>query len=246
MIAIVCVAGRPGTGPVIGAAFGVTLARAQGGDETAFACLFRDVQPALLRYLQVLTLEAEDVASDTWLQVVRGLPGFRAAAGISILAAYADVLPTPVQQLAHAAAQRRPRTTAASGCPWRRRPAPQRPAGVRGAETIAENPTASSPVRSAPPAHRTPGPVTGTSRPAAWPARPTRRRTQRPIRASTTPRCEPSLGLSRKPRYGRPGRPPRRTGHGRALHRADTVQPLRDWTHPALAIAFSSTPGQTG
>jgi RNA polymerase sigma-70 factor, ECF subfamily len=62
---------------VIGAAFGVTLARAQGGDETAFACLFRDVQPALLRYLHVLTLEADDVASDTWLQVVKGLPGFR-------------------------------------------------------------------------------------------------------------------------------------------------------------------------
>jgi RNA polymerase sigma-70 factor, ECF subfamily len=70
-------AARPDTGPVIGAAFGVTLARAQGGDEIAFGCLFRDVQPALLRYLQVLTLEAEDVASDTWLQVVRGLPDFR-------------------------------------------------------------------------------------------------------------------------------------------------------------------------
>jgi RNA polymerase sigma-70 factor, ECF subfamily len=70
-------AARPDTGPVIGAAFGVTLARAQGGDETAFACLFRDVQPALLRYLRVITPEAEDVASDTWLQVVRGLAGFR-------------------------------------------------------------------------------------------------------------------------------------------------------------------------
>ena len=64
---------------MIGAAFGVTLARAQGGDESAFACLFRDVQPALLRYLHVIVpgTEAEDVASDTWLQVVRGLAGFR-------------------------------------------------------------------------------------------------------------------------------------------------------------------------
>jgi hypothetical protein len=70
-------AARPDTEPVIGAAFGVTLARAQGSDGTAFACLFRDVQPALLRYLQVLTLEAEDVASDIWLQVVRGLADFR-------------------------------------------------------------------------------------------------------------------------------------------------------------------------
>jgi len=62
---------------VIGAAFSVTLASAQGGDEIAFACLFRDVQPALLRYLHVITPEAEDVAGDTWLQVVKGLPGFR-------------------------------------------------------------------------------------------------------------------------------------------------------------------------
>jgi RNA polymerase sigma-70 factor (ECF subfamily) len=69
--------GRLDTRPVIGAAFGVTLASAQGGDETAFACLFRDIQPALLRYLHVITPEAEDVAGDTWLQVVKGLPRFR-------------------------------------------------------------------------------------------------------------------------------------------------------------------------
>jgi RNA polymerase sigma-70 factor, ECF subfamily len=62
---------------VIGAAFGVVLARAQAGEEAAFACLFRDVQPGLLRYLRVITPEAEDVASDTWLQVVTGLTGFR-------------------------------------------------------------------------------------------------------------------------------------------------------------------------
>jgi RNA polymerase sigma-70 factor (ECF subfamily) len=62
---------------VIGEAFGVTLARAQAGDEAAFACIFRDVQPALLRYLRVIAPEAEDVAGDTWLQVVAGLAGFR-------------------------------------------------------------------------------------------------------------------------------------------------------------------------
>jgi len=62
---------------VIGAAFGVVLARAQAGDEAAFARLFRDVQPGLLRYLRVITPEAEDVASDTWLQVVTGLTGFQ-------------------------------------------------------------------------------------------------------------------------------------------------------------------------
>jgi RNA polymerase sigma-70 factor (ECF subfamily) len=66
------------TGPMIGAAFGVTLADAQLGEEAAFACLFRDVQPALLRYLAIMAPEAaDDVAAETWLQVVVGLPGFR-------------------------------------------------------------------------------------------------------------------------------------------------------------------------
>ncbi len=68
---------RVDTAPVIGAAFGVILGRAQAGDEAAFACIFRDVQPALLRYLRVFTPEAEDVAGDTWLQVAAGLAGFR-------------------------------------------------------------------------------------------------------------------------------------------------------------------------
>jgi RNA polymerase sigma-70 factor (ECF subfamily) len=68
---------RADTGPVIGAAFGTRLTEAQGGDEAAFACLFRDVQPALLRYLRVIAPEAaDDVAGETWLQVVAGLAGF--------------------------------------------------------------------------------------------------------------------------------------------------------------------------
>jgi RNA polymerase sigma-70 factor (ECF subfamily) len=66
------------TGPMIGAAFHATLAEAQRGEEAAFACLFRDVQPALLRYLRLIAPEAaDDVAGQTWLQVVAGLPGFR-------------------------------------------------------------------------------------------------------------------------------------------------------------------------
>jgi RNA polymerase sigma-70 factor (ECF subfamily) len=70
------------TGPVIGAAFGVRLADAQGGDEDAFACLFRDVQPALLRYLRITAPgAADDVASETWLQVVAGLAGFSGGEG---------------------------------------------------------------------------------------------------------------------------------------------------------------------
>src|SRR6266498_392691 len=64
--------------PVIGAAFDSTLAAAVGGDERAFALLWRDVQPGLLRYLQVVAPgAAEDLASDTWVDVVRSLARFR-------------------------------------------------------------------------------------------------------------------------------------------------------------------------
>jgi RNA polymerase sigma-70 factor (ECF subfamily) len=62
----------------MGAAFGPALAEAQGGGEEAFACLYRAVQPALLGYLRVIAPDAaDDVASETWLQVVAGLGGFR-------------------------------------------------------------------------------------------------------------------------------------------------------------------------
>ena len=62
---------------MIGGAFEVTLASARTGDEAAFARLFRDVQPALLRYLRLITAEPEDVAGETWVQVVTGLRRFR-------------------------------------------------------------------------------------------------------------------------------------------------------------------------
>jgi RNA polymerase sigma-70 factor, ECF subfamily len=63
---------------VIGQGFAGVLAAAQEGSEVAFSRLWRDGNPALLRYLRVIAPEAaEDVAADTWLQVVRGLPGFR-------------------------------------------------------------------------------------------------------------------------------------------------------------------------
>ena len=68
---------------MIGAAFGETLASAQAGSEAAFASIFRDVQPALLRYLRVIASEPEDVASDTWLQVLAGLSRFRG--GVDLL-----------------------------------------------------------------------------------------------------------------------------------------------------------------
>jgi RNA polymerase sigma-70 factor (ECF subfamily) len=51
---------------------------AMRGDEAAFARLWRDNQPPLLRYLRVITSEAaEDVASEVWLEVSRGLARFR-------------------------------------------------------------------------------------------------------------------------------------------------------------------------
>src|SRR5690348_2942139 len=63
---------------VIGQEFDDVLAAAQEGSETAFSRLWRDGNPALLRYVRVMAPEvAEDVVADTWLQVVRGLAGFR-------------------------------------------------------------------------------------------------------------------------------------------------------------------------
>ena len=53
------------------------LAAASRGDEAAFARVFRAHQPLLLRYLRPLAGVAhEDVAAETWVQVVRGLRDF--------------------------------------------------------------------------------------------------------------------------------------------------------------------------
>lgn len=63
---------------MLGAAFEVTLADARAGDQEAFAAIFRDIQPSLLRYLQVIAADAaDDMAGDTWLQVIAGLASFR-------------------------------------------------------------------------------------------------------------------------------------------------------------------------
>jgi RNA polymerase sigma-70 factor, ECF subfamily len=51
---------------------------ARGGDEAAFRLLYREVQPGLLRYLRGLVGEdAEDLASETWLQIARDIRSFR-------------------------------------------------------------------------------------------------------------------------------------------------------------------------
>jgi RNA polymerase sigma-70 factor, ECF subfamily len=63
---------------VIGEEFASVLARAQQGDEAAFTRLWLDVNPALVRYLRVVSGEVdEDVAAETWVSVVRGLARFR-------------------------------------------------------------------------------------------------------------------------------------------------------------------------
>ena len=51
---------------------------ARQGDETCFALAYRLVQPGLLRYVRTLVgEEAEDVASEAWLQVSRDVREFR-------------------------------------------------------------------------------------------------------------------------------------------------------------------------
>ena len=68
---------RAGANAGAGADLGGAVGRAQQGDAEAFRLLYRDIQPRLLRYLHVLAgQDAEDIASETWLQVTRDLPGF--------------------------------------------------------------------------------------------------------------------------------------------------------------------------
>jgi RNA polymerase sigma-70 factor (ECF subfamily) len=50
---------------------------ARQGNADAYRLLYREIQPRLLRYLRALAGDdAEDVASETWLQVARDLGGF--------------------------------------------------------------------------------------------------------------------------------------------------------------------------
>ena len=63
---------------VIGSDFGNVLHRAQSGDESAFACLWCDINPTLKRYLRVIAGEVnQDVIAQTWVVVGQGLDRFR-------------------------------------------------------------------------------------------------------------------------------------------------------------------------
>ncbi len=76
---------RPRSLPIVlEADFTMVLDAASNGDETAFARLWRDMHPALLRYLRVLlrdNVAAEDVAADVWVDVSRRLGAFRGDEG---------------------------------------------------------------------------------------------------------------------------------------------------------------------
>ncbi|MFF1742444.1 RNA polymerase sigma factor [Streptomyces mirabilis] len=57
---------------------GAAVARAQQGDEAAFALAYRIVQPGLLGYVRgIVGDDAEDVASDAWLEIARDLGRFK-------------------------------------------------------------------------------------------------------------------------------------------------------------------------
>src|SRR5262249_36237807 len=59
------------------AEFSTLLQQAADRDETAFAEIWRSHNPALVRYLRTLhPSAADDLASETWLSVARGLSSF--------------------------------------------------------------------------------------------------------------------------------------------------------------------------
>ncbi len=62
---------------MLGEQFEGLLDRARAGDEEAFAALWRDLNPRLLRYLRVVDHSSfEDTAAETWIHVTRGLTRF--------------------------------------------------------------------------------------------------------------------------------------------------------------------------
>ncbi|UXY29490.1 RNA polymerase sigma factor [Streptomyces sp. HUAS TT20] len=70
--------GEPRRGQAYDGELGAAVARAQEGDETAFTVVYRLVQPGLLGYLRGLVGDdAEDVASDAWLEIARDLGRFK-------------------------------------------------------------------------------------------------------------------------------------------------------------------------
>jgi RNA polymerase sigma-70 factor (ECF subfamily) len=66
---------RDDTGP---ADLEAAIAAAQAGSQAAFAALYRDTQPRLLRYATSLVgQDAEDVTAEAWLQIARDIRRFQ-------------------------------------------------------------------------------------------------------------------------------------------------------------------------
>jgi RNA polymerase sigma-70 factor, ECF subfamily len=69
--------GTKGDAMTLGEDFGAILDAARTGAEWALASLYQDLHPPLLRYLKAHEpREAEDLASETWLQAAAALPRF--------------------------------------------------------------------------------------------------------------------------------------------------------------------------
>ena len=70
--------GEPRRAQAYDGELGAAVARAQEGDEAAFAVAYRLVQPGLLGYVRGLVGDdAEDVTSDAWLEIARDLGRFK-------------------------------------------------------------------------------------------------------------------------------------------------------------------------
>jgi RNA polymerase sigma-70 factor (ECF subfamily) len=120
---------------MLGSSFPALLAAAQGGDEQAFALLWRDLQPVLLRYLRVAVREAaEDLAADTWVSVIRGLERFRGDERAFRAWVFTGARPRAID--------------------WRRQAA-RRPTGSISVEQLAELPAPDDPVAAVLEAHST-------------------------------------------------------------------------------------------
>ena len=189
---------RAGVGPVRRTAedaeLGEALARAQRGDAEAFRLLYRDLQPRLLRYLHALAgQDAEDIASETWLQVTRDLAGFTGSY---------DGFRGWVTTIARHRALDHLRRIQRKPCP---RPPRRRPRACPAtADTAVSRPRRRRhPQRHRPDRH--PAPRPGRSRPA--PRRPRPRRHHR--------RRSPRQTLRRHPHRRQPGppHPPEKTGY---------------------------------
>ncbi|MET9493258.1 RNA polymerase sigma factor [Streptomyces sp. NPDC006552] len=114
---------------------GAAVARAQGGDEAAFAAAYRSVQPGLFGYLSGLVgARAQDVTADAWQEIARDLTAFRGD-GATFRAWTAAIARRHALDLLRRRADRPPGPAAEPDVPgW---PVPRDPAGRAAARVLA-------------------------------------------------------------------------------------------------------------